>query len=108
PNARLLLVGGDLAGEIRDRDLERRIREVPDLVAPGPVGDVAPYYARMDVLAFPSYREGFPNVPLEAACAEVPVVGFRSTGVVDAVVDGETGTIVDQRDVGALARAIIA
>jgi glycosyltransferase involved in cell wall biosynthesis len=68
--------------------------------------DLAPLYARMDVLAFPSRREGFPNVPLEAACAEVPAVGYRATGVVDAIADGRTGMIVEKGDVAALASTL--
>src|SRR5688572_32404276 len=46
----------------------------------------------------PTYREGFPQVPLEAAALERPVVATRVTGCVDAVVDGETGTLVPPRD----------
>src|SRR5690606_33177456 len=53
-------------------------------------------------------REGFPNAPLEAAAAARPVVGFRATGTVDAVLDGETGTLVPVGDVDALARALAA
>jgi glycosyltransferase involved in cell wall biosynthesis len=106
PEARLVLLGGDLGGEAVDPALAARVRR-PNVVVTKSIEDLAPYYARMQVVAFPSRREGFPNVPLEAAAAEVPVVGTRATGVVDAIVDGETGTLVEVGDVSALAAALL-
>lgn len=105
PKTRLMLVGGGLAGDL-DPAVARRVEGAAGVVAMGKTNDLAPLYARMDVLAFPSYREGFPNVPLEAASAEVPAVGYRSTGVVDAIADGQTGLIVAQRDVAGLATSL--
>lgn len=65
-----------------------------------------PLYASMDVLALPTYREGFPNVPMEAAAMGLPVVATRIPGCVDAVQDGVTGTLVPVRDANSLAEAV--
>ena len=73
------------------------------------------YYAAADVFALPTRErfagletEGFPLVYLEAAAAGLPVVAGRAGGVNEAVVDGETGVVVDGRDVAATAEAVIA
>ncbi len=108
PKTKLLLLGGDLGDEVAEDHLVARVRSAPGVIATGRIADLAPWYARMDVLAFPSYREGFPNVPAEAGSAEVPVVGFRSTGVIDVIDDGRTGTLVTPGDVEGLARGLIA
>ena len=52
----------------------------------------------MDFVILPTYREGFPNVALEAAAMELPVLATSVTGCVDAVVDGVTGMLVPARD----------
>jgi len=72
------------------------------------VDDIPPFYAALDVLALPTYREGFPNVLLEAAAMGIPVVATKVPGCVDAVVDGLTGLLVPPRDARALAEAVAA
>jgi glycosyltransferase involved in cell wall biosynthesis len=59
-----------------------------------------------DVLCLPSYREGFGTVVIEAAAMGVPTVGTLITGLTDAIVDGETGILVEVHDSIALANAL--
>ncbi len=47
--------------------------------------------------------EGTPVAILEAAAAGLPVISTRHAGIVDAVIDGETGFLVDERDVAGMA-----
>jgi lipopolysaccharide/colanic/teichoic acid biosynthesis glycosyltransferase/glycosyltransferase involved in cell wall biosynthesis len=106
-DARLLVLGDFEAGDPVSEAVSSRLREDPAVVMAGWVADTAPYYALMDVLAFPSHREGFPNAPLEAAAAAVPTVGFAATGTVDAVVDGVTGRLAPVGDVEAFGAALV-
>lgn len=57
------------------------------------------FMAAADALVLPSYREGFGMVIIEAAGCAVPTLAYRIDGVIDAVVDGETGVLVSARDV---------
>ena len=68
--------------------------------------DTGPLYAAMDLLVLPTYREGFPNVILEASAMELPVVATDVPGCIDAVDNHQTGTLVPVEDVSALVDAI--
>jgi glycosyltransferase involved in cell wall biosynthesis len=107
PRLRLLLVGDHDRTDPVPSDVRSFIASDRRVVTTGFVDEPARYYSLFDSLIFPSYREGFPNVPLEAAAAGVPVVAFRATGTVDAVLDAQTGTLVDQGDARGLADAIL-
>jgi glycosyltransferase involved in cell wall biosynthesis len=107
PEAHLLLVGDFEAGDPVPERVREALTSHPRVVRAGFVADTAAYYPLIDVLALPSYREGFPNAPLEAAASALPVVGYAATGTVDAVADGETGTLVPVGDSGALGAALL-
>lgn len=106
PDLHLLLVGRLEEDDKPAPEVVERMESHPRIHLTGPLTDVAPAYHAMDFLVLPSYREGFPNVVLEASAAGLPTIGFRSTGVRDAVVDGVTGELVDTGDVEGLARAM--
>jgi glycosyltransferase involved in cell wall biosynthesis len=106
PGARLLVVGPAESGDRVPPEVLRALREDPRVAWTGMVADPAPYYLLVDVLVLPSYREGFPNVVLEAAASGLPVVTTSVPGCVDAVVDGATGAHVPAGDARALAGAL--
>jgi glycosyltransferase involved in cell wall biosynthesis len=65
------------------------------------------YYAMADAFVFPSLKDVFGLVMVEAAAAALPVIGSSmSGGSIDVVVHDVTGAIVDPRDIEALALAI--
>ncbi len=59
-----------------------------------------------DILCLPSYREGFGTVAIEAAAMGVPTVGTKIYGLTDAIVDGQTGLLVEPRNTTQLTRAL--
>jgi lipopolysaccharide/colanic/teichoic acid biosynthesis glycosyltransferase/glycosyltransferase involved in cell wall biosynthesis len=106
PGLRLLLVGDFEENGSLDPELRRAIESTPEILRVGFVADPAPYYRLMDVLAFPTHREGFGQVSIEAQASGVPVVTTQATGAVDSVVNGITGYTVPVGDSNALADAI--
>lgn len=68
--------------------------------------DLRYLYEAMDVFALSSYREGLPNVVLEALALEVPVVATRVAGIPRLIRDGENGLLVEPGMVEDLTRAL--
>jgi glycosyltransferase involved in cell wall biosynthesis len=106
PNLRLLLVGDFETGDPVDPWVREYIESTSTILTPGFVEDTAPFYGLMDVFVLPTYREGFPQVSLEAQASAVPVITTTATGAIESVVDGITGLLVPLGDSQALARAI--
>jgi len=91
-----LTVAGD--GPLRDR--------VPGALGLVPHDELAPLYERAGVVAVPSHREGFGVACAEAMAHGRPVVASAVGGLLDLVVDGETGLLVPPRNVAALRAAL--
>jgi len=116
--ARLRSLGADaelwLAGEDREQGgYERHLQElaVTEGVADrvrllGFRSDVESLYGAADVLLLPSTREGLPLTVLEAQAAGVAVLAAPTAGVPEAIVDGETGWLIEHDDVEGYARRI--
>jgi glycosyltransferase involved in cell wall biosynthesis len=108
PNARLLLVGWfDGSEDALCASLRERIRRHPKIHCTGFVDDTAPYYRAMDVLVLPTWREGFPNVVLEAAASGVPVITTVATGSRDSVDPEVTGLLIQPGNPGAITEAVL-
>jgi hypothetical protein len=108
PSAYLLLAGWfDAAEDGLDVGMRARIEGHPRIVCTGFVADTAPYYRSMDVMVLPSWREGFPNVVLEAAASGVPVVATYCTGSRDAVISEVTGLLVPPGYPDAICEAVL-
>lgn len=106
PELHLLVVGPFEEEDPVPDAVRRGLESDPRVHLVGMEWNTPPYYAAMDLLVLPTYREGFPNVPLEAAAMGLPVVATRVPGCVDAVDDGRTGVLVPARDAGALDAAV--
>jgi glycosyltransferase involved in cell wall biosynthesis len=108
---RMIAVHLMIVGRIEDEDPIPRnildiIRASPEIHQTGYVPDISLLYRAMDILVLPTYREGFPNTPLEGSAMELPVIVTRVVGCVDAVQEDLTGLIVPPKDSRALAEAI--
>lgn len=106
-NVSLLLVGPfeqDL-DPIKEENFEM-IRNHPKIVITGYQVDVRPYFAVADALVFPSYREGFPNVVMQAGAMGLPCIVTNINGCNEIIRGGENGLIIPVKDQEALLLAM--
>lgn len=83
-------------------DIEEAILHHPAIIHISWTNNVEYYMALSQFFVFPSYREGFPNVLLEAAVMKLPVVCSRIAGNVDIIYHKETGLLFETQDESAL------
>ncbi len=105
-NVKLLVVGKiEKDNTISKEDFDF-LNNDADVVLVGQVTNTVNYYNHMDVLVFPTYREGFGNVSIEAQAVKVPVITTNVTGAVDTVEDKLTGYIVAKGDYKGIAKRV--
>ncbi|GAA4898877.1 glycosyltransferase family 4 protein [Flaviramulus aquimarinus] len=107
-NIKLLLIGGV------EKDLDPLLPETtntidinPNIIATGWAADVRPYFAISNVLAFPSYREGFPNVVMQASSMELASIVTDINGCNEIIKHEEHGFIIPKKDIDSLYQAMV-
>lgn len=107
PQTRLVLVGPreDNLDPVLPETLQR-IDQGDGIEAVGRQSDVRPFYTGADALVFPSYREGFPNVVIEAGAMGLPSIVTDINGSREIIINGENGIIVPPQDADALYQAM--
>jgi glycosyltransferase involved in cell wall biosynthesis len=104
----LIMVGiFDYMGGMLPQDVIQYLKGHSNIKCVGAVDDVENYYAAMDLVVLPTYREGLPSVLLEAAATGVPVVATDIYGCRASMADGLTGILVEPRNVDALHEGIV-
>ncbi|XCF05110.1 glycosyltransferase family 4 protein [Tamlana crocina] len=98
-NIKLLLVGwyeNDL--DPLSPETEASIKSNKNIITTGWVADVRPYFSIANALIFPSYREGFPNVVLQAAAMGLTSVVTDINGCNEVIKNGENGYIIPTKN----------
>ena len=106
-NTKLLLVGPfeeDL-DPITSENFEL-INTHKSIITVGYQEDVRPYLAISDILTFPSYREGFPNVVMQAGAMNLPSIVTNINGCNEIIKDNENGIIIPVKDSDSLYNAM--
>lgn len=108
PHCKLILVGNfetDL--DPLSDDNEQFFKTAPNIRFVGFQNDVRPYLEAADALVFPSYREGFPNVVMQAGAMSLPAIVTDINGCNEIIVESRNGRIIPPRDADALHKMML-
>jgi glycosyltransferase involved in cell wall biosynthesis len=102
-NTKLLLVG-PLETELDPLDKETlaEIKNNKNIISVGYQDDVRPFFSISNALAFPSYREGFPNVVLQAGAMNLPGIVTNINGCNEIIEEGKNGFIIPVKNMEVL------
>jgi glycosyltransferase involved in cell wall biosynthesis len=107
PNTKLLLIGDSDKRQGLPPDWVHKLSNDVTIRCVGYVENVVDYYAMIDFLVLPSYREGLGNVVLEAAAMHKPAIVTNITGLKNAIIENKTGLFSTSHSVIDLAKKII-
>lgn len=103
PTTKLLLVG-PLETDLDPLNSETlyEINTNENIISVGFQPDVRPYFAIANALVFPSYREGFPNVVMQAGAMGLPSIVTNINGCNEIITDSENGMIIPVKNANAI------
>lgn len=108
PQAHLLLVGNEEPQlDPLTSNTQQQIHTLPRVHRLSFQTDVRPIYAAAQVMVFPSYREGMPNVVLEACAMSLPCIVTDINGSREIIIDKISGIIVPPHDSEELTQAMV-
>lgn len=87
-------------------DTKQEIRNNPSIISVGFQSDVRPYFAISKALVFPSYREGFPNVVMQAGAMGLASIVTNINGSNEIIKEGKNGLIIPVKNKIALYQAM--
>lgn len=106
-NAKLLLVGPfEPELDPLSEETMAKININNAIITVGFQDDVRPYLAISNALAFPSYREGFPNVPMQAGLFDLPCIVTNINGCNEIVEQNKNGILIPTKNTNALELAM--
>ncbi|MCG8236937.1 glycosyltransferase family 4 protein [Tenacibaculum finnmarkense] len=107
-SVKLLLVGSEERGlDPLDEKTIMLINEDNNIISVGYQNDVRPYFSIADVLTFPSYREGFPNVVMQAGAMGLPSIVSNINGCNEIIEENKNGFIIPVKNSDALYEAML-
>lgn len=96
-NAKLLLIGRFDSRDGVSTERQAMMEANKDIVITGYIekAEIPYYYSMLDAFIFPSHREGFGMVAIEASAMEKPLLVSKAHGVEDTIVEHVTGEYID-------------
>lgn len=106
-NSKLLLVGDIEKDNHLDVELLAKAQQNSNIKFHSFVSDIERYYAAIDVLVLPSYREGFGNVVIEAGAVGTPAIVTDIPGPTDTIDREKTALVVPVKNPNTLAESLM-
>ena len=105
---KLILVGAqELDLDPLNKNTLKILNTNKQIIKVGFQADIRPYLAISKVLVFPSYREGFPNVLLQAGAMGLPVIATNINGCNEIITNYENGLLIPKKSVNEIEIALL-